>query len=77
MRVDDMKMPPKDKRFVLWASSADGKYTKIGQVINAGKRQESEIRGETALKDFGLFVTVEETDVTQPQGTVYTTFGRP
>ncbi len=77
MRFDDMKMAPKDKRFVLWASSSDGKYTKIGQVINAGKRQESEIRGETALKDFGLFVTVEDVDVTQPQGTNFSTFSRP
>ena len=77
MRFDDMKMAPKDKRFVLWASSSDGKYTKIGQVINAGKRQEAEIRGETALQDFGLFVTVEDADVTQPSGSVYTTFSRP
>ena len=76
MRFDDMKMAPKDKRFVLWASTPDGKYIKIGQVINAGKRQESEIRGETSLKDFGLFITVEETDVTQPAGTVYTSITR-
>jgi hypothetical protein len=77
MRFDDMKMAPKDKRFVLWASSPDGKYSKLGQVINSGKRQESEIRSETALKDFGLFVTLEDTDVTQPTGRVYSTFSRP
>lgn len=76
MRFDDMKMAPKDKRFVLWASSADGKYTKLGQVVNTGKRQESEIRSETAMKDFGLFVTMEETDVTEPTGKVYSTFSR-
>lgn len=74
MRFDDMKMAPKEKRFVLWASSPDGKYTKLGQVINSGKRQESEIRSETALKDFGLFVTMEETDVTNPTGKVYSVF---
>ncbi|MBA2493251.1 MAG: hypothetical protein H0V31_00975 [Acidobacteria bacterium] len=74
MRFDDMKLAPKDKRFVLWASSSDGKYTKLGQVINTGERQESEIRSETALKDFGLFVTVEDADVLQPTGTVYSTF---
>lgn len=72
MRFDDMKMAPKDKRFVLWASSGDGKYTKLGQVINSGKRQESEIRSETAMPDFGLLVTLEETDVEQPSGTTYT-----
>ncbi|CAN5577473.1 hypothetical protein BH18ACI1_BH18ACI1_17800 [soil metagenome] len=74
MRFDDMKLAPKDKRFVLWASSPEGQYTKLGQVINTGERQESEIRSETALKDFGLFVTVEDADVLQPTGTVYSTF---
>ncbi len=74
MRFDDMKLAPKDKRFVLWASSPDGKYTKLGQVINGGERQESEIRSETALKDFGLFVTMEDADVIQPTGSVYSVF---
>jgi hypothetical protein len=74
MRFDDMKMAPKDKRFVLWASAPDGTYTKLGQVINTGKRQESEIRSETALKDFGLFVTVEETDVATPTSKTYSVF---
>jgi hypothetical protein len=74
MRFDDMKMAPKQKRFVLWAVSPDRKYTKIGQVINTGRRQEAEIRGETALNDFGLFVTMEETDVTEPRGTIYAPF---
>lgn len=75
MRFDDMKMAPKDKRFVLWASSADGKYTKLGQVINNGERQESEIRSETSLADFGLFVTLEDTDVANPTSRVYSVFG--
>jgi hypothetical protein len=74
MRFDDMKMAPKGKRYVLWAVSPDRQYTKIGQVINAGRRQEAEIRGETALKDFGLFVTVEDTDVTTPTSTIYSPF---
>lgn len=76
MRFDDMKMAPKEKRFVLWASSADGTYTKLGQVINTGARQEAEIRSETALQDFGLFVTVEEVDVTQPTSKIYSVFSR-
>jgi hypothetical protein len=75
MRFDDMKMAPKEKRFVLWASSPEGKYVKLGQVINSGPRQESEIRSETALSDFGLFVTVEDTDVDQPTSTIYSVFG--
>jgi hypothetical protein len=74
MRFDDLKMVPKQKRYVLWAVAPDKTYTKIGQIINTGKRQEAEIRSETALKDFGLFVTVEDTDVAQPTSTIYSTF---
>jgi len=74
MRFDDMKMAPKNKRYVLWVVSPERSYTKIGQVINTGQRQEAEIRGETALRDFGLFVTMEETDVTAPTGSVYAPF---
>ncbi len=74
MRFDDMKMAPKQKRYVLWAVSAAKEYTKIGQVINNGERAEAEIRGETALKDFGLLVTVEDKDVLQPSGKMYSTF---
>lgn len=75
MRFDDMKLAPKQKRYVLWAVSPEKEYTKIGQVVNNGDRAESEIRGETALKDFGLFVTLEEKDVAQPTGKTYSTFG--
>lgn len=74
MRFDDMKMAPKQKRYVLWAVSAEKEYTKIGQVINNGERAEAEIRGETALKDFGLLVTLEDKDVLQPSGKMYSTF---
>jgi hypothetical protein len=74
MRFDDMKMAPKNKRFVLWASAPDGTYTKLGQVINTGERQEAEVRSETALKDFGLFVTMEETDVMTPTSKIYSVF---
>lgn len=74
MRFDDMKLAPKEKRFVLWASAPDGSYTKLGQVINSGKRQESEIRSETALTDFGLFVTVEDKDVNNPTSKTYSVF---
>jgi hypothetical protein len=74
MRFDEMKNVPANARFILWASSPDGKYTKLGQVINNGKREESEIRSETALTDFGLFVTVENTDVEKPTSRVYSVF---
>lgn len=74
MRFADMKKVPMNTRLILWATGADGSYTKLGQVINAGTRDESEIRGETALSDFGLFVTVENIDVERPTSKIYSTF---
>jgi len=74
MRFDEMQKAPTNSRFILWASSPDGKYTKLGQVVNNGNREESEIRSETSMKDFGLFVTVEDKEVTQPTSRVYSVF---
>jgi len=53
-------------RIVLWAVGPDNNYVKIGQIINTGGRNETEIKGETALKDFGLFVTAEPADSPTP-----------
>ena len=56
---------PKDSRFPLQnhaAVSPDNKYTKLGQVVNTGARNEAEIKSETTLTDFGLLVTL------QPEG---------
>jgi hypothetical protein len=74
MHFDDMKKVPANTRFILWASAPDGTYTKLGQVINSGRREETEIKSETALTDFGLFVTAENTDVPQPTSKVYSVF---
>ena len=75
MGFGNMKLGPADARYVLWAVSPDKQYTKIGQAIATGANDHSEIRGETVLPDFGLFVTVENTDVTQPTSTIYSTYG--
>ena len=74
MKFDDMKKVPADKRFTLWTVSPDGKYTKLGQIINAGDRNEAEIKSETALTDFGLFITAEDADVNEPTSRIYTVF---
>jgi hypothetical protein len=74
MHFDDMKKVPANKRFVLWASSPDGHYTKLGQVVNTGTRSEAEITSETNLSDFGLFVTVEDADVMTPTSRTYSVF---
>ncbi len=74
MRFQGLRNAPKGARYLVWLVSPDKQYTKLGQFINAGAKNEAEVRGETALKDFGMFVTAESTEVTTPTGTVFTTF---
>ena len=71
LSMENMKRAPETKRFVLWTIGPDGKYTKLGQVINNGRRDDTSISSETGLKDFGLFVTIEDADVTVPTSQVY------
>jgi len=74
MHFDDMKKVPAGKKFVLWTVSPTGEYVKVGQIVNSGKREEGEIKSETSLTDFGLFVTAEDTEVTVPTSRTYTVF---
>jgi len=74
MHFDDMNKVPKGKRFTLWTYSPDGQYTKLGSVINSGKRDEAAIASDTSLTDFGLFVTAEDADVMVPTSRTYSVF---
>ena len=68
MRFHDLKEAPADQKFILWAVSADNKFTKLGQIVNAPGRNEAEIKSETMLPDFGLVVTMESADADKPAG---------
>ena len=61
-RFHELKEAPAGQVYVLWAVSPDGKYTKLGQIVNTGRRNEAEIKSETTLADFGLLITL------QPEG---------
>jgi hypothetical protein len=74
LNMENMKRAPAGTRIVLWARDTDGKYTKLGQVINSGRRDDTTIKTETALTDFGLFMTVESAEVELPSGKVYSVF---
>jgi hypothetical protein len=73
MRFHEMKEAQGGTRYVVWAVTPDNKFEKLGQVINTGHRNEAKIDTETALKDFGLFVTVENADSTSPSGPIVAT----
>lgn len=75
-RFHELKEAPAGQTYVLWAVSPDNKFVKLGQFVNTGTRNEAEIKSETALQDFGLFVTLEDPAATEPHGTVVGTFLR-
>ena len=76
IRVDfnDLKKVSPTKHFVLWAYSPDGTYTRLGQIFNYKNRDEAKIEAKTDLTDFGLLMTVEDTDVTAPTSTTWSVF---
>ena len=74
MHFDDMKKVPPKTIFTLWTISPEGEYAKLGQIVAGGKRDEAVIKSETALTDFGLFITAEDTTVTVPTSRVYSIF---
>jgi len=74
VEFNDLKKVSPTKRFVLWAYAPDGSYTRLGQIYNYKNRDEATINAETSLTDFGLLMTVEDTDVTVPTSKIYSTF---
>ncbi len=69
MRFHELKDAPAGYVYALWAVSPDNKFVKLGQIVNPGTRNEAQIQTETALKDFGLLVTLEP-ETSTPSGTV-------
>jgi hypothetical protein len=75
VRFHDLKRSDTpNTRITVWAVGPNNSIVKIGQVINTGRRNETEIKGETAMTDFGLFVTAEPTDVNAPTTSISGTF---
>lgn len=68
MRFHDLKEAPAGQKYIVWAVGADGSYQKIGEVLNTGGRNESEIKSDVALADFGLLITQEGTIGAMPVG---------
>lgn len=76
-RFHQLKDAPSGKRYVLWAVSPDNKFVKLGQIINTANRNEAEIKSETSLRDFGLFITSEAAgESASPVGPVVATIIR-
>jgi len=68
MRFHDLKEAPAGQKYIVWAVSPDMKFTKLGEILNTGGRNEAEIKSEVAMPDFGLVVTMEGSEVETPIG---------
>ena len=68
MRFHDLKEAPAGQKFIVWAVSPDNQFTKIGEIVNTGGRNEAELRSEVTLPDFGLVVTMENAVGAMPVG---------
>jgi hypothetical protein len=75
LRFHDLKEAPAGQKYIVWAVSPDMKFTKLGEIVNTGGRNEAEIKSEVALPDFGLIVTMEgaegETPIGPAVGTIH------
>ena len=69
MRFHELKYSPAGKKLVVWAVSPDNKFVRLGQIVNTVGRNEAQIQTETALQDFGLFITTEDESDT-PSGQI-------
>lgn len=68
MRFHDLKEAPAGKKFIAWAVGPNGEYTKLGQIVNTGGKNEAEIKSEVAMADFGLLITMEDAEGPSPLG---------
>jgi len=68
IRFHELKEAPAGQKFIVWAVSPDNQFTKLGEIVNTGGRNEAEIKSEVALPDFGLIVTMESAVGAMPVG---------
>jgi len=72
LHFEEMKDVPANKNFILWSYSPDGGYSKLGQIVTTGRKDSGTIESLTSLTDFGLLLTVEDSEVAVPTSPVYT-----
>jgi hypothetical protein len=73
VRFTNLKAAPVGTQYLLWQAGPDNSYTRVGPLIQMGKRRESVIDAETALSDFGLFITLDDAEASTPAGGVVAT----
>jgi len=69
------KFTPEGTQYLLWEVTPEGSYSLLGRLTHTGKKNETKIGAQTALADFGLFITAEhaEANPSSPGGGIIAT----
>ncbi len=78
MLFTNLKDSPEGTQLLLWEVSPEGSYTLLGPLTRAGKKNDTKISTQSALTDFGLFITAENAELnpSSPAGGVIATIVR-
>jgi len=68
MRFHDLKEAPAGQKYIVWAVSQDNQFTKLGEILNTGGKNEAEVNAQVSYPDFGLIVTLENAVGAMPVG---------
>lgn len=68
MRFHDLKEAPAGQKYIVWAVSPDNQFTKLGEILNTGGKNEAEVNAQVSYPDFGLIVTLENAVGAMPVG---------
>ena len=70
MRFTNLREAPEGTRYLLWQVGSDNSYTLLGHLTPTANKRVAMINAESALSDFGLFITFENADAHFPAGSL-------
>lgn len=73
LRFMRLKDAPEGTQYILWQVGSDKSYTPLGHLAPTARNGELFVNAETSASDFGLLITFENANATQPAGSVVAT----
>lgn len=72
--ISGLKEIAKEKTYVFWLATENGKYKKIGEASFSENEEKTEIKGRVPLEKFGILITAESESVEKPTSKTYVAF---
>lgn len=73
IRLTKLKDAPEGTQYILWQVGSDRSYTPLGHLAPTARNGELFVNAETSESDFGLLITFENANATQPAGSLVAT----